>query len=155
MIDIFDALNSINQLFLIHKLHILRNEVLPLEFSPQMFNWIEICTNGRCWPPINALFLIVGFCNQTGVLWIIILHKLHKTMFSTQKMLLKEGQQMFDQFWMYNIPSIIWSKTHISLAPLLAFLVHTFFDSMLCSILQYSLFPYLHPHGLTVVCQLY
>ena len=65
------------------------NEVL--QFPPHMFDWVKICSTGRCWPPIDALFLVEIFGNSAGVLWVIVLHK---TVLSATEVFLYEGQQI-------------------------------------------------------------
>ena len=52
------------------------------------FNWVNIHTSGRCWPPVDALFLVDIFGNSAGVLWIILLHK---AILSATKVILYEG----------------------------------------------------------------
>ena len=65
-----------------------------LQFPPCTFNGIEIRTTGRCWPPVDALFLIEVFGNPTSVFGIIILHE---TIFGAPKLFLKKGKQMLLQ----------------------------------------------------------
>ena len=108
--------NPTNQLFFIQRLHISSSEVF--QFSPNTFSWIEICTTGRGWPPIDVLFLIVGFCNRLvcfGSLFCIKWYSVPRKCFSSSM-----SNRCLSNIWMYNTPSIIWSKTRSVQSPIMA-----------------------------------